>query len=164
MQLSISRVFLPLVLAVSIILTGCGFHLRGQIDVPPSLMRMHVKGDDIELVNEVEKSLKFSSIEIVEEGAADAALLDLSGTTYEKEVNDTDASGIATSYKLTYTVPYVVRDAEQELLQREKLHQNRTLSYDAADILVFEREEQYLVEEMRKDLISQLLRRMSKIQ
>lgn len=164
MQLSIPRVFLPLVLAVGIILSGCGFHLRGQIDVPPSLMRMHVKGDDIELVNDIEKSLKFSDIEIVDEGAEGAALLDLSATTYEKEVNGTDSNGIATSYKLTYTVPYIVSDAEQEVLQGEKLHQNRTLAYDAADILLFEREELYLVEEMRKDLVSQLLRRMSKIQ
>lgn len=163
MQLSIARVFLPFVLTIGVLLSGCGFHLRGQIDVPESLMRMHVKGTDIELVRDVEKSLKFSDIEMVDEGD-DAALLDLSAASYKKEVNGTDSDGIATSYKFTYAVPYVLYDVSGEAIQRERVHQNRTLSYNAADILLFEREEQYLIEEMRKDLVSQMLRRMSKIQ
>ena len=162
MQVFISRLLVLFVLSAGLLLSGCGFHLRGQIDVPPSLLRMHVKGNDIDLVHDIEKSLKFSDIVIVEEGG-DAALLDLSDTTYVKEVNGTDNNGIATNYKMTYTVNYVVYDAAREVLQKQKLNQSRTLSYDAADILLFEREEIFLVEDMRKDLISQMLRRMSKI-
>jgi LPS-assembly lipoprotein len=163
MQASITRIFFLFVFFSGLLVSGCGFHLRGQIDVPESLMRMHVKGSDIELVHDVEKSLKFSDIEIVEEGD-NAALLDLSNTSYVKEVNGTNSNGIATNYKMTYTVNYVVYDANQEVLQKQSLDQNRTLAYDAANILVFEREEVFLAEDMRKDLISQMLRRMSKIE
>lgn len=157
-----SRTLLVTVLSASLLLSACGFHLRGQIDVPEDLMRMHVKGDDIELIRDVEKSLKFSSIEIVD-SEVDAAVLDLSDATYRREVNGTDSNGIATNYKLKYTVNYVVYDPEQEVIQKHKVYQDRILGYDAADILVFEREEQFLVEDMRKELVSQILRRMSKI-
>lgn len=163
MRALITRLFILIFLSSSLLLAGCGFHLRGQIDVPDSLMRLHVKGTDIELVHDVEKSLKFSDIEIVEAGD-NAALLDLSNTTYVKEVNGTNSSGIASNYKMTYTANYVVTDALGEVLQKDSVKQNRTLAYNASQILVFEREEIFLKEEMRKDLVSFILRRMSKIQ
>ncbi|MCP3955617.1 MAG: hypothetical protein GY697_25865, partial [Desulfobacterales bacterium] len=100
MRASITRISLSFLLSSSLLLAGCGFHLRGKIDVPDSLMRLHVKGTDVELVHDVGKSLKFSDIEIVAEGDS-AALLDLSNTTYVKEVNGTTSSGIASSYKMT---------------------------------------------------------------
>ena len=163
MSANITRVHLTFVVSISLLLSACGFHLRGQIDVPESLMRMHVKGNDIELVRDVERSLKFSDIELLDSESG-AAVLDLSDASYLKEVNGTDNSGIATSYKLKYTVNYVVYDPEQQVIQRHKVFQDRILGYDAGDILLFEREELFLVEEMRKELVSQILRRMSKIQ
>ena len=163
MSAKTSRFFLVSVLSASLFMTACGFHLRGQIDVPDSLKRMHVKGEDVELINDVERSLRFSSIDIVDT-EADAAVLDLSNASYLREVNGTDDNGIATSYKLKYTVNYVVYDAEKEVIQTHKVYQHRILSYDAGQILVFEREEEYLIEDMRKELVSQILRRMSKIE
>jgi len=163
MQAFITRLFFLFIFFSGLLVSGCGFHLRGQIDVPESLMRMHVKGSDVALVHDVEKSLKFSDIEIVEDGD-NAALLDLSNTSYVKEVIGTNSSGIASNYKMTYTVNYVVYDANQEVLQTHRLNQSRSLAYDASAILVFEREEVFLIEDMRKELISQMLRRMSKIE
>ncbi|MCP3952964.1 MAG: hypothetical protein GY697_12220 [Desulfobacterales bacterium] len=163
MLASITRITLSFLLSSSLLLAGCGFHLRGKIDVPDSLMRLHVKGTDVELVHDVGKSLKFSDIEIVAEGDS-AALLDLSNTTYVKEVNGTTSSGIASSYKMTYTANYAVFDAEGEALQKDSVKQSRTLSYDAANILVFEREEEFLKEEMRQELVNFIIRRMGKIQ
>ena len=158
-----TRIIFLFVLSSSLLVSGCGFHLRGKIDVPESLMRLHVKGDDVELVHDLEKSLKFSDIVIVDEGD-NAALLDISNTTYVKEVNGTTSGGIASNYKMTYTVNYVVTDANGEFLQKDSVNQSRTLAYDAANILLFEREEIFLQEEMRKELVSFILRRMSKIQ
>ena len=163
MRVIISRLVILSVLASSLVFSGCGFHLRGQIDVPESLMRLHVKGTDVELKHDIEKSLKFSDIEIVEEGD-NAALLDISNTTYLKEVNGTTSRGTASNYKMTYTVNYVVYDADGEVLQKDSVDQNRTLTYDATNVLLFEREERFLMEEMRKELVSFILRRMSKIQ
>lgn len=126
-------------------------------------MRLHVKGTDIELKRDIEKSLKFSDIEIVEEGD-NAALLDISNTTYLKEVNGTTSRGTASNYKMTYTVNYVVYDADGEVLQKDSVKQNRTLAYDLTRVLLFEREERFLMEEMRQELVSFILRRMSKIE
>ncbi len=163
MQQSIFRVFLLLILSTSLFISGCGFHLRGQIEVPESLKRLQVVGEDMELNELIIKSLKFSSIEIVEAGG-DSAVLDLSNSIYEKEVIGTDSNGIANNYKLKYVVNYVVYDAEGSKLQAQSVSQDRSLVYDANNILVFEREEIFLVKDMRQELVTTILRRMSKIQ
>lgn len=131
--------------------------------MPESLMRLQVVGEDIELNDLMTKSLKFSSIEIVEPGG-DSAVLDLSNTVYEKEVIGTDSNGIANNYKLKYVVKYVVYDAEGKKLQAQTVSQDRSLVYDANSILVFEREEVFLVKDMRQELVNTILRRMSKIE
>jgi LPS-assembly lipoprotein len=163
MRVLITRVLLVFLLSSSLLVSGCGFHLRGQIEVPQSLERMHVKGADVELVNDIERSLKFSSIDLVAEGD-NAALLDVSNTSYVSDVIGTSSGGIATSYKLTYRVNYVVYAADGEVLQADNVMQNRTLAYDPSQVLLFEREEIFLKEDMRKNLVSFILRRMSKIQ
>ncbi len=131
--------------------------------MPESLKRLQVVGEDMELNELIIKSLKFSSIEIVEAGG-DSAVLDLSNSIYEKEVIGTDSNGIANNYKLKYVVNYVVYDAEGSKLQAQSVSQDRSLVYDANNILVFEREEIFLVKDMRQELVTTILRRMSKIQ
>jgi len=158
----ISRVILIFVLGSSLFLSGCGFKLRGQINVPESLTRMQILGDDDELNNLIGKSLKSSGVEIVENDDT-AAVLDLRRTTYTKEVIGTDSGGIANNYTLTYKVNYAVYDAQQNQLLKNRVVQDRSLAYDPNNILVFEREERFLVEDMRKELVTNILRQLGKI-
>jgi LPS-assembly lipoprotein len=158
----ISRVLLIFVLGGSLLLSGCGFKLRGQINVPESLTRMQILGDDDELNALVGKSLKFSGVEVVENDDT-AAVLDLRSANYTKEVIGTNSSGIANNYKLTYKVNYAVYDAQQNQLLKNRVSQDRSLVYDPNNILVFEREERFLVEDMRKELVTSILRQVGKI-
>ncbi|MEE9446327.1 MAG: LPS assembly lipoprotein LptE [Arenicellales bacterium] len=156
------RSIILFILAASLFSAGCGFHLRGKINVPDSLLRMHIAGNDVELIEKVGDALAFSSVAIVDE-ADGVAVLDMSKTTYEKEVNATNGNGIATSYKLNYTVDYDIIDAQENSVQKHQLSQSRVLAYDVANILLFEREEAFLKEDMQKELVSAMLRRISRI-
>lgn len=158
----ISRVLILFVVVSSLLLSGCGFKLRGQINVPESLTRMQILGDDDELNALVKKSLKFSGVEVVEKDDT-AAVLDLRSASYTKEVIGTNSNGIANNYKLLYKVNYAVYDAQQNQLLKNRVSQDRSLAYDPNNILVFEREERFLVEDMRKELVTNILRQVGKI-
>ncbi len=160
MSTIISRSLIVLVLGLS--LSACGFHLRGKINVPDSLKQIHIIGDDAGLVKQLGKSLEFSDIVLV---AADqgSAVLDLSNIEYKKDVNGTDSNGIVSSYTLKYLVEYEVLDAEKNSLQKHRVSQSRTLEYDAENILLFERKETFLKDDMLKEVVAQMLRRISKI-
>lgn len=162
MQPKLFRLFGLFILTASLLLSSCGFHLRGKIEVPESLKRIHIQGNDIELIERMGDGLAFSDIEIVEAGE-NVAILDMRNTSYAKEVNGTNSTGIANSYILSYAVIYEVFDPEAKSLQKHNLNQSRTLAYDAANVLLFEREEEFMREDMQKELVNQMLRRISKI-
>lgn len=150
------------ILSASLLASGCGFHLRGKIDVPDNLRRMHLLGDDLALKDRLGDGLEFSDIEILD-SADGVAQLDMRNSQYVKEVNGTSDSGTANSYKLSYAVTYEVFDPEQKSLQKHHVTQTRTLAFDPANVLLFEREESFLIEDMQKELVTQMLRRISKI-
>ncbi len=162
MQQKFIRLLGLFVLSTSLLVSACGFHLRGKIDVPANLQRIHILGDDAMLKERVGDGLAFSDIEITDT-AESVAILDMRDVRYTKEVNGTDSNGVANSYKLSYVVNFEVLDPEANSLQKNSVTQTRTLAYDPSNVLLFEREESFLIEDMQKELVSQILRRISKI-
>ncbi|MFT5260646.1 MAG: LPS-assembly lipoprotein [Cryomorphaceae bacterium] len=158
----IRRSLLLTLISSSLVLSGCGFHLRGKVLVPLNMRTIHITGDDAELIAEISKSLRFSDIHIAasREGVA---ILDLSDTVYDRTVNSTSSAGQATSYELEYKVNYIVLDPAGETTQEQRILATRTFNFDNTQILVSEREEGFLKKDMQKEVTSKLLRRLSKI-
>lgn len=148
--------------SAGLLVSGCGFHLRGKVIVHDSLKTLHVAGDEQDIITRVIDGLEFSDIVVVDTNK-DVAVLDLSNIEYERSVNTTDDAGNATAYKLEYTVKYQVLNKAGELLQKETLEESRTFSFNASQILLSEREEDFLKEDMQKELTNRLLRRLTKI-
>ncbi len=130
--------------------------------MPENLRTMYIDGDDLELIAEIEKGLRFSDIIIADSDEA-VAVLDLNDAQYERTINATNSAGQATSYDLEYEVNYLMLDPEAEILQEQRIFESRTFTFDAAQILVAEREEKFLKEDMQKEVARRLLRRLSKI-
>ncbi len=146
----------------SLVLSGCGFKLRGKITVPENLRVIHLIGEDIELLEEIEKGLRFSDI-VISDTVANAAVLDLSDTLYERTTNTTNSTGQTTSYILDYDVEFELFDPDGEEIKSDFINETRTFFYDPTEILVAEREEEFLKEDMQKAISQRILRLLSKI-
>ncbi len=149
-------------LTFSLIVTGCGFHLRGKVVVPDELMSMSIRGGELEFVQRLKKGLAFSDIAVVEEMDG-ISMLDLSQMTYEKTANATDDQGITTSYRLEYTVPYEVSGPKGVSWHKANVNDSRTFSFNATDALLSEREEDFLKEDMHREMVNRLLRQLSRV-
>ncbi len=146
------------------LLSGCGFALRGNVTIPPALQQMKVDGGDIEMVDELEDALRNNGVVVTSEKSKSVAVLDLVISEYEREVRTTDANGLATAYDLVYKVEYNVFSGDGEDLQvAQKVKQTRVLSYDPLQQLQFDEEEEFLQGEKRKEIVLQVLRRLSRI-
>lgn len=66
---------------------------------------------------------------------------------------------------MIYKVEYNITSGDGEELQvAQKLRQTRVLSYSPLQQLQFDEEEEFLQGEMRKEIVLQVLRRLSRIQ
>ncbi len=155
---------LILILASISLVSGCGFALRGNYEMPESLTRIVVVGDDALLVDQLEDTLEKNGVLVTGSDDETAAIINLGEVDYKRDVRTTDSNGLVTSYTLRYIIDYDVTTGEGEELQIDQhLSQSRVLPYDPLLELQSEEEEEFLREEMQEEIVLQILRRLSRI-
>jgi len=153
---------IPIILCLTLI-SSCGFKLRGNFEMPAALSELSVETDDRLLKEELVKRLQKSGSMVV---SADGGVPNLSilSSEYDRIVRTTDSDGLATGYDFTYKIIYRVEDGSGGILQpQSRIVQRRTLQYDPAEQLQAVQEEEFLVEEMREELVLQVMRKLSTI-
>ena len=156
--------YLLLVVLTAATLTGCGFALRGNVDLPASLDRVAVDGADFEMVDHLESALAANGTRVVDPGDRTAAVLRLLQSEFTRDVRSTDADGLVTSYTLKYRVAYDLRTAGGDELQAsQRLVHERVIGYDPLHPLHSEEEEALLRAEMQEEIVLQILHRLRRI-
>lgn len=143
--------------------TACGFHLRGQIDVPESISVIAVQTDDKDLYRVLVEALDFSGVTVVQSSADAKALLDLHRVEFERKVRTIDDRGKVTGYNLIYRVFFKVISASGENLRQSAVVARRDFNFDPDLVLQAEIEENALREDMVKELTQSILRQLSTI-
>lgn len=154
------------VLFVGLLLTACGFHLRGQggsTMLPAELSTLRVfranSGEHDALVLTVREALKQSGATVVATG--DVPIVTLLEEAVESEVASVKTSTAkASEYRLRYTLTFRVDGSRSQPEQSIRLQ--REFSVDPAHILAKEQEEQELVRSMQQEAAQQLVRRLAR--
>ncbi len=157
------KLALLMTLSAALFAAGCGFHLRGKVELSPELMNVYVEGSDPELVNDLKDSLDFSGATVVSSPASATSAVVLE-SRYERVVRTLDSRGLATGYVLRYDARFRVISSEGERLHESGvITLKRNFDFDATQVLQKESEEEFLREDMREQLIQQVMRQLSAI-
>lgn len=154
------RQLFTLLLLIS--LTACGFHLRGSVQLPPALAAINVQDAKpaTDIAPTLRNALKNAGTQISDSASM---VLQLKAEQYGKRVLSVDSSGRAQEYGLSYTVRFSLKgDKGAVWLAEESVTQTRDLRFDANAVLGTGSEESQLKAEMRRDAVSQILRRLQK--
>ncbi len=91
-----------------------------------------------------------------------AAVLDLFGEYFAPQVVGVDPTGKVLAYLLNYKVDFRLSDsAGKALIQKQTVKLQREYTFDRFNVLAKEREEEYLKDEMRRDAVQQIMRRLA---
>lgn len=155
-------------LAGCLLLSACGFHLRGQesANLPASLTTLRLSASPYApLTVEMRNVLKGQAgIRVVEDLAASAATLTLGGEQIQSQVQAIDISGKVSDYLLNYSVTFSVTAADGKvLLPSQVIKLQREYTFDKLNVLAKEREDEFLRQEMRRDAVQQILRRLASL-
>lgn len=151
---------LILVLVVSTLVSGCGFHLRGSIPLPEQLKLIAVSSEDRELRDEMVSALEAAEAEVVDDPEAARAVLDLYQVDFERTVRTIDTRGKVTGYNLRYNVRYRVVNEEGEELRESRVAIRRDYNFDPNEVLQAEEEEEALREDMLDQLSQRIMRQL----
>ncbi|MCK4743019.1 MAG: hypothetical protein KAT25_04305 [Sulfuriflexus sp.] len=147
-----------------LLLSGCGFHLRGNIDLPAGLQQMHIDGaaKHSALGLELRRSLKTSGVNIVNDASSAQVILKVSSPSFKRRLlSVSGTSGKTTEYELTYTLNVSLVDRKGNvLLAPQTLRQLRDYTYDQNNVLGKGDEQSRLQADMQRDLVRQVLNRL----
>ncbi len=143
------------------LLSGCGFRLRGTAEVP--FETLYVPGASGGLALDLKRNIETGTrARVVDDPKAAQALLQFTEESRSKEILSLTAAGRVREFQLRYRVGFRVVDGKGgEFVPASVIHLTRDVTFNDAEILAKEQEEQLLFRDMQSDMVQQILRRLA---
>lgn len=151
-----------LIVLATLLLSACGFHLRGAYSLPFDTLLIALP-DASELRAVIKRNIEASTQTriVTEIKDARAGLLVL-GDVPVKRILSLNSAGRVREYQLTRTFTFKVIDAKgREYLPQSTIVISRDMTFDDAAVLAKEAEEVLLWRDIQNDLVQQLMRRLA---
>lgn len=149
-----------LLLAAAILLAGCGFKLRGALDLPEDIRTVHVTAPS-ELRDNLLALLESDGISASTSITEADASIAVSSEQFSRRVLSIDpATGKEREIELAYTFAFgVSRGDSPTAIENGTINLLRNYVFDPGSVIGSSNEEDLLRKEMRRDAARQLMRR-----
>lgn len=159
------RIALVHLLLVSLLVTlsACGFHLRGEVELPPVLQDTFIDSKDpfTGIARPLRNQLQRSDVTVLETREQASAVLKIVAERSENRVLSVGSSGKATEYELFNEVVFSLSDgAGKVLLKPQTVRMTRDLVFDETELLGKVSEADSIHREMLDSLARQILVRI----
>ncbi len=151
------RYFLAFALLLA---AGCGFQLRGTAELP--FESIYVPGTG-RIALDIRRNIASGTrTAVVDDPKRAQAVLDFTQELREKEILSLTAAGRVREFRLLYRVAFRVHDGKGgEFLPASTVQLSRDITFNDAEILAKEAEEQLLYRDMQFDMVQQIMRRLA---
>jgi LPS-assembly lipoprotein len=154
-----------LLLAATLVLAACGFHLRGHAgSVKLAFQSVYLKvTKETPFVADLRSGLMANKVTINDSAENATITLEVSSEATDKQILSLSSAGKVLEYQLRFRVTLRAYDKLLAVwLPEEEILLMRTLAYDDTRVLAKEQEEALLYKDMRSDAVQQVLRRLSR--
>jgi LPS-assembly lipoprotein len=148
---------------LTFVLAGCGFHLQGRQPLPAYFDNTYVetKDEQTDFVQDLRKALIASGSKVIRTKGSSGATINVHEDELTERILSVSASNIPTEYELTYKVVFSVDSGGRTLIDHEEISATRDISFDEAQLLAKEREQEILREGLARDLVALVMRRLA---
>ena len=162
--MKISRRFVPVTcLLFAATLAACGFQLRGQYTLPFSSVFISTPGGSV-VAAELKRELANIPTRVLPTATGAEAQLNILEDRRDRQILSLSGAGRVREYDLKLRVVYQLVDAKGGvLIPTSEIQLSRILSYDDSRIIAKQQEEALLYQDMERDAVGQILRRMTAI-
>jgi len=151
-------------LSVALVLGACGWRVRGKIELP--YKKILLSGTVTpELKNSILMVLNINDIQVVNTAKESDLVLEIMSEQNAKQVLSYNASGQITSYRIISRIVFRTFDPATglEIMPESDIYQMRDLEFNQSNIQAFDQMVNDYVNNMRSDLVIQLMRRLASI-
>ena len=145
--------------------SACGFRLAGSEPLPAVLARpyLSLKNPYSDFSREFERQLKSAGATLQQVRADSTASIEVTKDLVEKRTLSATSQNIPTEYELVYTVTFVVKDPDKQLLAPQTISLSQAYSFEENALLAKENEADVLRQQMARDLVGIAMHRLSSL-
>ena len=145
--------------------SSCGFHLQGRQPLPEAFAYTYVdtKDEQTDFVQDLRKALIASGSKVIRTRGSSGAIISVHKDELTERILSVSARNIPTEYELTYRVEFSVDSGGKTLIDHEEITATRDISFDEAQLLAKEREQEILREGLARDLVALVMRRIASL-
>lgn len=147
----------------ALLLSSCGFHLRGVLDMPNWLtdVSIVIQKAHRDLSPELKEQLEVYHIRVLPNRKNAHYLLVIEQDIEEQNITSVSSSTTPRQYQMTYAILFKLQDAKgKDIIPLSKVTATRQVTINSDRILGSNYEETLLLREMRHDAIIQILDRL----
>ena len=149
------------VLTPILLVAGCGFRLRGTAEVP--FETLYLPGATSGIALDLKRYIQAgTNARVVDDAAKADAIMQFTEEGRLKEVLSLTGTGKVREFQLRYRVGFRVHDGKgTDFVPQSLIQLTRDVTFNDAEILAKEQEEQILFRDMQTDMVQQILRRLA---
>lgn len=149
---------------LAITLSGCGWHLRGQLPLAESINVVMVDANQSNFRDLLVGALQDADATVVNDTQAAKAVLRVTDEEYRREVRTLDNRGKVNGYTLIYTVSYEVVSSGGDIISGSRsLTERADYNFDPVLVLGLEVEELEIRENMEEEVVQRIMRQLNSI-
>ena len=153
------------VLAATLVLGACGFHLQGHTPLPDVVKTPYVQTADrqSEFAISLERAMISSGAHPVEQKSKASVVVVILKDDVVRRTLSVSAQNQPDEYELTYTVRFTVTAGDKELLPPTDISNVRSFAFAEQLLLAKNHEEMILRQDMAHDLADMVMRRLASL-
>jgi len=151
-------------LALALALAGCGFQLRGTAELPFETIFVPSATSGVAL--DIKRNIQSGTrTRVVDDARSAEAVLQFIQEVREKHILSLTGTGRVREFQLRYRVGFRLHDGKGgEFLPANTIELTRDVTYNDAEVLAKETEEQLLYRDMQFDMVQLVMRRLAAAQ
>jgi LPS-assembly lipoprotein len=155
----------PLIVLLCIsVLTACGFHLRGQIELPEQLSPLYLEAENLnsDLLREINNIFRANNIISAKSRTDASAVLEITQANKGRRVLSVDNRGRVREYELSLRIQYRLRGKNISELNKT-IDLKRDLLFDPDSVLAISHEREVLYQDMSRDAARLILQQLTAV-
>ncbi len=152
-------------LAVLLLVAGCGFQFRGPAGIPPDMGVIHIQTGDrySPFYRELVTALRRSKVQLSDDPARAQTIIRVLVDDTGRRLLSVTARNVPAEYEIYYRLRFAVDRDGGEVVPVEQLSLARTLAFDETEVLGKAGEEESIRQAIARDMVGLVTRRLAAV-
>ncbi len=148
------------ILGLALLVSACGYHLRGAFELPATMKNVYVEGGSSPLREQFKQVMKSSSGQLADSRKGAGIVIKIFDEDFNRRVLSLSSRGKSNEFELYYRLDYEFANAgDAQLMARQPVEIRREYYNDQQDVIAKDNEEAVIRNEMYQQAVHTIVNR-----